>query len=337
MNIRENISLLHYNTFGMDVTARYYSALEHTDELEHIREMSPGQDNIFLLGGGSNVLFTKDVDAWVIHNKIKGIEKVKEDEDYIWIKANAGEVWHQFVLYCVANNYGGLENLSLIPGTAGAAPIQNIGAYGVEVKDVIAEVHYYDLENGSFVILNNRDCKFGYRDSVFKHSLKGKAIITAVMFKLAKKPVPNISYGAIKEELEHLHITALTIKAVSDAVINIRSSKLPDPKYIGNAGSFFKNPEVNTEQYNALKNAYPAMPAYHVDDQRMKIPAAWLIEQCGWKGFRRDSYGVHERQALVLVNYGQANGNDICQLSQEIIESVSEQFGIELMREVQIF
>jgi UDP-N-acetylmuramate dehydrogenase len=247
-------------------------------------------------------------------------------------------VWHSFVLYCVDKGYAGIENLSLIPGTVGASPIQNIGAYGVEVKDVITSVRFYHLEKKKFETYDNATCQFGYRDSIFKQSLKGKIIITAVTFQLNKKAEFHIQYGNIQQELEHSGITTqnLSIKAISDAVIRIRSSKLPDPKLIGNAGSFFKNPIVSQQQYEQLHSAYTTMPHYPLPNNQVKIPAAWLIEQCGWKGYRIGDAGVHEHQALVLVNYGGASGKTIDELSLKIVDSVQEKFNITLEREVQI-
>lgn len=289
-----------------------------------------------VLGGGSNILLTRDVPQWVLHNKITGIELVREDDAHVWLKVGAGEVWHHFVQYCVQRGYAGVENLSLIPGTVGAAPIQNIGAYGVEVKDVLEQVRFFDLEAEVFREFSGEDCKFGYRDSIFKQELKGKAVITSVLFRLNKAPVFHTSYGNIKQELEAMGVTELSIQSISEAVIRIRTSKLPDPKKIGNAGSFFKNPEVPGSIYQQLKQQYPAIPGYPLERDRTKIPAGWLIEQCGWKGFREDDYGVHKDQALVLVNYGKAKGADIAALSGKIIDSVAKRFGIQLEREVQI-
>ena len=329
-------SLRPFNTFGMDALAAYYSVLSDERDLLQLPAFDAFKAGLLVLGGGSNILLTQDVPQWVLHNKIKGIEQVKEDADNVWLRVGAGEIWHEFVLHCVAQNLAGVENLSLIPGTVGAAPIQNIGAYGVEVKDVLEEVRFYDLEEKAFRTFTNGQCDFGYRDSVFKRALKGKIVITYVVFRLRKSPVFHISYGNIQQELDAMGVTTLSIKNISDAVIRIRTSKLPDPREIGNAGSFFKNPEVPNPFYAALKKDYPAMPGYPLDNGHTKIPAAWLIEQCGWKGFREGNYGVHKNQALVLVNYGNADGAAIAALSLKIMDSVSGKFGIQLEREVQI-
>lgn len=331
-----HFGLYPFNTFGMDVEAAYFSSIRKEADLLELKQYNAYKNGLFVLGGGSNVLFTKDVSEWVIRNEIKGIEKVKEDDAHVWLKVGAGEVWHLFVLYCVEHNYAGIENLSLIPGTVGAAPMQNIGAYGVEVKDVIESVRFFNIENETFETYHNEDCQFGYRDSIFKRSLKGKIIITSVVFKLNKQAVFNTSYGNIQQELDAKGIKELSIKAISDAVISIRSSKLPDPKEIGNAGSFFKNPEIPVAQYQQLKMEYPPIPGYKINDAVIKVPAGWLIEQCGWKGFRENDYGVHKHQALVLVNYSKARGTQIAALSERIITSVKDTFNIELEREVQI-
>lgn len=336
LQVQSNYSLSALNTFGMDVSAADYAVFESEEDLATLRRLPEYAQGVLLLGGGSNILFTSDVPKLVLHNKIKGITPIKEDDDYVWIQAGAGEVWHGFVLYAVDKGYAGIENMSLIPGTVGAAPIQNIGAYGVEAKDVIEEVRFFNLDTEAFEVFKNEDCRFAYRDSIFKGPLKNKAIITSVIFRLRKTPVFNTSYGNIQQELDAMGISELSVKAISDAVIRIRSSKLPDPRVIGNAGSFFKNPEVDTAVYLSLKAQYPSIPGYTISEQVTKIPAGWLIEQCGWKGFRRDNYGVHQFQALVLVNYGGASGSDIAALSLEIMQSVADRFGIHLEREVQI-
>lgn len=331
-----HFSLLSCNTFGMDVYAASYSEISEEEDLLHLDTTDTGGNGIFILGGGSNILFTQDVPQWVLHNRIKGITLIREDETHVWLQAGAGEIWHDFVRYCVDKDYAGVENLSLIPGTVGAAPIQNIGAYGVEVKDVLESVRFFNLEKKIFEEYNQAQCAFGYRDSIFKNAMKGKIIITSVTFRLDKKPVFHTSYGNIREELDAMGIAALSIRHISDAVIRIRTAKLPDPKVTGNAGSFFKNPEVANTLYHQLKEQYPAIPGYPLPDDKTKIPAGWLIEQCGWKGFREGDYGVHRNQALVLVNYGKASGTDIAQLSERILLSVYERFGIQLEREVQI-
>lgn len=336
VTVQQEIDLQALNTFGMQVQAPYFAVIRNAGECTHIRSAIPEGYPVLPLGGGSNMLFTQAPHAFILKNEIKGIELLREDEQQVWLSVGAGEVWHDFVLYCVQHGYAGVENLSLIPGTVGAAPIQNIGAYGVEVKQVIETVTYWGLAEEQFKTLDNAACHFGYRDSIFKRELKGQFLVTNVVFRLSKTPHFNISYGNIKEELAQQGITELSLKAVSDAVIHIRRSKLPDPKEIGNAGSFFKNPEVPVGVYEGLKVNYPAIPGFVVSPETTKIPAAWLIEQCGWKGFREGDYGVHQKQPLVLVNYGQAAGKDIYTLSERIIRSVQEKFGISLEREVQI-
>jgi UDP-N-acetylmuramate dehydrogenase len=334
---RHNISLRPYNTFGMDVSAAAYTILQDEQDVAHIHLHPEYSRGIFVLGGGSNLLLTQDLQPWVIHNQIQGIEIIKEDSAQVWLRVGAGVVWHSFVLHAVANGWGGVENLSLIPGTVGAAPIQNIGAYGAEVKDTIDYVRFWHIEDQQFYEWSNEACAFGYRDSVFKQSLKGKIIITAVIFKLSKNPTINISYGTVKEQLVQMgRVDAVGIRDVSEAIIAIRQSKLPDPNEIGNSGSFFKNPEIPEGQYFELQRQYSNIPGYHLDNKQVKVPAAWLIEQCGWKGWRSDNYGVHARQALVLVNYGGASGLKLLQLSSDIIASVKDKFNIILEREVQV-
>lgn len=337
ITIEKNISLLPYNTFGMAQKASAVSIISHENELAELNSYPEYKQGVLTWGGGSNFLLTTDVKEWVIYNKIKGIRIIKEDTNDILIEAGAGEVWHDFVLYTVQSGFGGLENLSLIPGKVGASPVQNIGAYGAEVKDTLYSVKAWDLQENRFHIFSNADCQFGYRDSIFKNQYKGRFIITSVIFKLSKKPVVNIEYGGIRKELETMGIEDLSIKAVSDAVIQIRRSKLPDPKVVGNAGSFFKNPIIDAEQFKELKTQFSEMPFYESGSRQYKIPAAWLIEQCGWKGYRDGQIGVHSRQALVLVNYGGGNGKKIYELSQKIITSIKEKFGISLEREVQVY
>jgi UDP-N-acetylmuramate dehydrogenase len=294
------------------------------------------QREILVLGGGSNVLLTKDFEGMVVKMNLRGIERVNETEEHIFIKANSGENWHEFVLYCVEKGYGGVENLSLIPGCIGAAPMQNIGAYGVEVKDVIEAVEAVEITTGIKTSFSNAECKFGYRESIFKNEAKGKYIITSVTYKLSKKPQLNISYGAIKDVLQEKGIDTPNLKDVSDAVIAIRSSKLPDPKVLGNSGSFFKNPEIDSAIYEQLKASYPTIPGYPTFSNQIKVPAGWLIEQCGWKGKRVGNTGAHKDQALVLVNYGNATGNEIYKVALEIQQSVMDKFGIHIIPEVNI-
>ncbi len=336
IQFQDNFSLLNLNTFGMHVFAKKYTTINSEEDIKVLANTDIEHNQIMILGGGSNILFTENTEKYILHNQIKGIEILEENSDLVSIRVGAGEVWHQFVLYCVANGFGGVENLSLIPGTVGAAPIQNIGAYGAEVKDVITSVRYWDWRTHTFEDIKNEECKFAYRDSIFKRHLKGHIIITSVVFTLSKKQQFNISYGTIAQELEKMNVQHISIKAISDAVIAIRTAKLPNPKEIGNAGSFFKNPEIDKISFETLQSSYPQMPSYPLPDNIVKIPAAWLIEQCGWKGYRKDDYGVHKNQALVLVNYGNAQGRDIYNLSQEIIQSVQQKFNITLEREVQI-
>jgi len=337
MRISENVLLRPYNTFGIAAQARYFASFSTAPELEELLKTPPQQGlSHMILGGGSNVLFTRDFDGIILKNEMKGISVVGEDDDYIYVKAGAGETWHGFVMDCIRNNRAGLENLSLIPGNVGASPMQNIGAYGVEIKDTFHELEAYHLQDHSIVKFNNADCRFGYRESVFKRKYKGQFAILSVTYRLSKHPRLNTSYGAIEEELKQMGVQDVSIQAISQAVINIRSSKLPDPAKIGNAGSFFKNPTVAAEKYHALKEAFPNIVAYPVDGGGFKLAAGWMIEQCGWKGFREGDAGVHARQALVLVNYGDANGNEIYNLSQRVLDSVQEKYGVELEREVNI-
>ena len=335
LTVQSNVSLQSYNTFGIDVTAKYM--VEATDEsaIQTMLQLADLQAlPKLILGGGSNMLFTQDFDGLVVKIGIKGIEILNETDDYVWLKVGAGEKWHDLVLHCVAKNYAGLENLSLIPGTVGAAPIQNIGAYGVELKESFVELEAIDLKTGEKKVFSKTDCRFGYRDSVFKHEAKGQYVISSVTFLLHKKPSYKIEYGDIQKTLEAAGIKELSIKAVSDAVIKIRGLKLPNPTEIGNAGSFFKNPEITQNLFDKLKTNYPEIPGYPAQKGFVKVPAAWLIEQCGWKGKRLGNIGVHAKQALVLVNYGNGRGIEIRQLAEKIIESVLEKFGVRLSPEV---
>lgn len=306
------------------------------DLFECIEQMEKKDLPALILGGGSNLLFTGDVNRFVVKNEIKGIEKTGEDENHIYIRAGAGENWHQFVLFCLEHDYAGVENLALIPGNVGASPMQNIGAYGVEIKDVFHELEAIHIRDKEKRVFNKVDCAFGYRESVFKHKYKEQFAITSVTYRLKKVPAFNIEYGAIKQELEKMNIAELSIQAIADAVMNIRKSKLPDPAVIGNAGSFFKNPEIAAEQYNLLKKQFPSMVGYVMYNGYIKVAAGWLIEQSGWKGYRKGDAGCHDKQALVLVNFGHASGAEIYVLSEEIIKSVHDKFGITLEREVNI-
>lgn len=337
MNILHNISLKPYNTFGIDVPAKSLVSFTTVDALTEALSYKPEQDDMLVLGGGSNILLTKPFNGWVLRNEIPGIKKIKEDADAVWVKAGAGVNWHQFVLYCIEKDWGGIENLSLIPGCVGASPMQNIGAYGVEIRDVFDHLDAYSLRDKTMVTFSAAECRFGYRESVFKRECKNQFIITEVCFRLTRKHTFHTSYGAINQELETMGVHELSLKAISDAVIRIRQSKLPDPAVTGNAGSFFKNPEIDTTHYLELKHFYPDMPGYPTSMGRTKVPAGFLIEKAGWKGYREGDAGVHPRQALVLVNYGQANGAQIYALSEKIMQSVREKFGIQLEKEVNIY
>lgn len=341
MIVQENFSLKGYNSFGIEARAKYFAGFNTVPELKECVEYNNSfsahrSPSILILGGGSNILFTKNFDGLVVKNNLQGIEIIKEEGDFVYVKAGAGENWHQFVLYCIRNHFAGVENLSLIPGNVGASPMQNIGAYGVEIKDVFHSLEAYHLKEKKIVPFTLDDCGFGYRESVFKGKYKNEFVITGVTYRLSKTPRYNISYGAITQELEGMGIKELSIEAISQAVINIRSSKLPDPAVIGNAGSFFKNPEITTSRFEELKMHFPLMVGYDMQNGHTKLAAGWLIEQCGWKGFRKGDAGCHSRQALVLVNYGDASGEDIFSLSEAIILSVKEKFGVSLQREVNI-
>jgi len=335
--MEENKDLSAFNTFGISAKAAKFVRITTVNEAREFFSNSI-EEPMLILGGGSNILLKNDFEGMVVCNEIMGIKIESEDSDDVLLRVNAGENWHAFVLHCIKKGYAGIENLSLIPGKVGASPMQNIGAYGVEVKEVIERVEAVSVEDGSLRWFSNQECDFDYRSSVFKTSLKGKYFITAVEFRLQKTPSFKTSYGAIQDQLAKMGISEseLSIKSVSDAVIAIRRSKLPDPKELGNSGSFFKNPIVPLAKFEALKNSHPNLPAYPAAEDQMKLAAGWLIEQAGWKGFREGDCGVHQKQALVLVNYGNASGEEIFQLSEKIIESVEQKFGISLEREVNI-
>ena len=336
MIISNNKSLKQYNTFGIDALAKFFVSVQTVDELIEILDLKEYPQK-FILGGGSNMLLTQDIDSLVIHLDLKGIEIVSENQDHVIVKAYAGENWHEFVLWCLQHDFGGVENLSLIPGNVGSAPLQNIGAYGVELKDVFVSCNAIDLESKSLKTFSNTACDFDYRNSTFKQENKGKFIITSVTFKLTKQNHDlKTSYGTIREELDSMQIEYPSIHDVSKAVISIRSSKLPDPKVIGNSGSFFKNPIIPRPHFMELKNNFPEMPSYEVSDEQIKVPAGWLIEKAGFKGKRFGNYGVHEKQALVLVNYDDAKGHDIYELSKLIQSTIKRIFNINLEAEVNI-
>jgi UDP-N-acetylmuramate dehydrogenase len=334
--ILKDISLKPYNTFGIENKATYFSPVNSLQNIKSVLGIEEMRNlPLLILGGGSNILLTKDFEGLVIKNDIRGIEIVKETDSSVFVKAYSGEIWHELVKYCVSKNYGGIENLSLIPGTVGAAPIQNIGAYGTELKEVFESLEALDLENCAIREFTHKECRFGYRDSLFKNDAKGKYFIVSVTLKLQKQPVLNTSYGAIKAILASRNIIHPTIADVSEAVCEIRNSKLPNPKVIGNAGSFFKNPEISKEQFNTLKESYPELPGYEIPSGT-KVPAGWLIESCGWKGKKVGQTGSHKDQALVLVNYGNAEGKDVKELAIQIQQSVMNKFGIQLATEVNI-
>lgn len=335
MNVLNNTSLKALNTFGIDVLAEKLISFSSELELSKILTNHKTKD-LLVLGGGSNVLFMNDISRTVLLNQRKGIEVLDENPEHVWVKVGAGIIWHDFVMYCIKKNWAGVENLSLIPGSVGAAPMQNIGAYGVEIKSVFHELEAVEIGSGILRTFSNDECKFGYRESVFKNDLKNQFIITSVTFKLNKTPQFQTTYGAITSELERLKIDTLSIEAISKAVINIRKSKLPDPLITGNAGSFFKNPVVSKSKASSLMKDFSNLAHYPVDESSVKVAAGWLIDQAGWKGKSFGSYGVHPLQALVLVNYGGASGKDIYDLSTEIVEDIKEKFGISLEREVNI-
>jgi UDP-N-acetylmuramate dehydrogenase len=334
MNIQENISLKPYNTFSIEVKADYLAIFESINSLKLLLNQFATIPKL-ILGGGSNLLFTQDFAGVVLKNNLKGIAIIEETDAEVIVKVGAGEIWHEFVLYAICQDWGGIENLSLIPGTVGAAPMQNIGAYGVEIRQVLENVEAISRTDQALHIFSNKACKFGYRESIFKHEAKDQFVITAVTFRLTKKNHQfNLSYGDIQKTLEAKNIKQPSLRAVSEAVCQIRRSKLPDPAEIGNAGSFFKNPEIPMSQFELLKAQYPALPSYPINQTTVKIPAGWLIEQAGWKGRRFGAVGVHDRQALVLVNYGGGKGQEIERLAQEIQDSVLTGFGIMLQTEV---
>jgi len=336
MIIHENFSLKNYNTFSIDAKARYFVEANSVKKLQEILGNNDYPRKI-LIGGGSNMLLTNDIDALFIHVNLKGKWIVNESDDTVSVKVMAGENWHEMVLWTLENNYGGLENMSLIPGNTGTAPIQNIGAYGVELKDSFVSCEAIRIEDLQLITLTKEECKFGYRDSYFKNEGKDKFIITSVTFSLTKnKHKINSGYGAIEEQLERDAIKNPTIKDISNAIIAIRQSKLPDPKVLGNSGSFFKNPMVSTEVFNEFISKHPEAPFYKISDLIYKIPAGWLIEKCGFKGKRFGDAGVHQHQALVLVNYDKATGKEILALASKIIEQVQNEFNITISPEVNI-
>lgn len=336
MEIKSNFSLKKYNTFGIQAYARKFVAVHSVDELKTILEENKNEKK-FILGGGSNMLLTQDIDALVIHIDLKGKKIIKENDDFVWVESQAGESWHDFVLYTIEHNFGGLENMSLIPGNVGTTPVQNIGAYGTEIKDTFVSCEAMHIESQEIRIFKNAECNFGYRESIFKHGAKDQYIITSVVYKLTKRNHKiNTSYGDITAELAKNNITTPTLKDVSNAVIAIRKSKLPDPKELGNSGSFFKNPILLKSDFEQIHQKFPQMKYYEVSATEVKVPAGWLIEQAGFKGKRFGDAGVHKNQALVLVNYGNATGQEILEVSRDVQKTVFETFGIHIEAEVNV-
>ena len=335
MQIQQNQSLLPYNTFGIDAKAAYFVDVDSPERLKEA--LSAGIRPVLILGGGSNMLFTQNFNGLVVKNNLKGIKTVRTFKNKVWVEAGGGVVWHDFVMWAVQHGFGGVENLSLIPGTVGASPVQNIGAYGVELKDVFVSLTAIEIETGKQKHFSNKQCRFGYRDSIFKQEAKGKYCISSVVFSLTTgQHKLNTSYGDIRKTLETNGVETPGIAEVSKAVVQIRSSKLPDPAKIGNCGSFFKNPETEKAVLEHIQKDYPLAPFFDLPNGQVKIPAGWLIEQCGWKGKRVGNTGSYEKQALVLVNYGGATGAEVKQLAFSIIDSVRERFGIKLEPEVNL-
>ena len=334
--VAENVSLKQLNTFGIDARARYFSGFSTMEGLAELLEWA-GNRRRLVLGGGSNILLKEDVDGIVLHNTIRGIQQVNEDPEHVYVRAGAGENWAAFVAYCIGRDWAGLENLSLIPGSVGAAPMQNIGAYGVELESVFLELEAWSLGERKLCTFTLGDCEFGYRDSVFKRRYRDEFVILNVTFRLRKKPIFHTAYGDIQQELQRMGARDLSIRAISEAVISIRRSKLPDPAQIGNAGSFFKNPIIPNAQFAQLREKFPDIVGFPDPlGENTKLAAGRLIEQCGWKGVRRGDAGVYDRQALVLINYGNATGKEIYRLGEEIASSVEKKFGIVLEREVNV-
>jgi UDP-N-acetylmuramate dehydrogenase len=337
MLVLKDICLKSFTTLGVKARARRVVSVNSVAILQELKQQGElDNEQVMVLGEGSNVLFSKDFEGTILLNQIRGHEVIEETEEYVFLKIYGGENWSQLVDFAVEINWGGIENLSLIPGTVGAAPVQNIGAYGVELKDVFVSLNAFDLKTGEINEFDKNECEFNYRSSVFKTKFPGRYFITDITLKLKKKPVPYLEYAPLKAEFNELNKETISIKDVSEAVKKIRRSKLPDPSKIGNAGSFFKNPVVSEEKMNKLKKQFPEIPVYNFTEGFYKLAAGWLIEQCGWKGKRIGDAGVHEKQALVLVNYGNATGTEILQLAEQITKSVAEKFGVDLEKEVRV-
>ncbi|MFN3968695.1 UDP-N-acetylmuramate dehydrogenase [Flavobacterium sp.] len=336
MPIQTNFSLKKYNTFGIEAKAQQFIAVHTVEELKTVLQENANEKK-FILGGGSNMLLTQDIQALVIHVDLKGKRVLKEDDDFVWVESMAGENWHEFVLWTIDQNFGGLENMSLIPGNVGTTPVQNIGAYGTEIKDTFVSCEAVNIATQDLKTFNKEECNFGYRESVFKHEAKDQFVITSVVFKLTKRNHKiNTSYGDITKELEKQNVVVPTLKDVSNAVIAIRQSKLPDPKELGNSGSFFKNPIISKAAYEKAQALHPEMPHYVISETEVKVPAGWLIERAGFKGKRFGDAGIHKNQALVLVNYGNATGQEILAVSKDIQATILKEFGIAIEAEVNV-
>jgi len=336
MQIHQNFSLKNYNTFGIEVKAKQFVAVHTLEQLKSVLEHHKN-DKKFILGGGSNMLLTQDIDALVIHVDLLGKKVLKEDENFVWVESNAGENWHEFVVWTIEQDFGGLENMSLIPGNVGTTPVQNIGAYGAEIKDTFVSCDAMNIETQEMKTFTKSECNFGYRESIFKHEAKDKFIITSVVFKLTKcNHKISVEYGDIKAELAKNNISKPTIKDVSNAVIAIRQSKLPNPKELGNSGSFFKNPVISREEFLKVQEKFPDVKYFEISETEVKVPAGWLIEHAGLKGYRNGDAGVHKNQALVLVNYGSATGQDILNLSKYVQKTVFDKYGIAIEAEVNV-
>lgn len=337
ISLRENVSLKGLNSFQVAASTRYFAEVYNISQLKAlVKEPVFHDEKRLILGGGSNILFKGDFEGLVVRVAIPGIERVKEDESHVWVKAGAGVIWHEFVMHCLNHNYSGLENLSLIPGSVGAAPIQNIGAYGVEQDQLFDRLEAVDIRTGELYVFDRQDCGFAYRDSVFKQALRDTYVISSVTYKLNKQPELNLSYGAITQTLAEMEVQEPTIRQVSEAVCTIRRSKLPDPAELGNSGSFFKNPIVGLKTFQSLKLRYPDLPSYVLDSDEVKIPAGWLIEQSGWKGKTSGNVGTHKKQALVIVNYGGATGEEIYRFAMLVKQAVLDEFGVTLVPEVNV-
>ena len=336
MHIYNDFSLKKYNTFGIETKAKRFVAVHNIEELRTVLQENKLETK-FILGGGSNMLLTQDIQSLVIHIDLKGKKNLKENLDFVWVESQAGENWHEFVLWTINQNFGGLENMSLIPGNVGTTPVQNIGAYGTEIKDTFVSCLAMNIASQEIKTFYKEDCHFGYRESIFKHEAKDQFIITSVVFKLTKRNHKiTISYGDITKELEKQNVTTPSLKEVSNAVIAIRQSKLPDPKELGNSGSFFKNPIISKEQFEKARALHPEIPHYVISETEVKIPAGWLIEKAGFKGKRFGDAGIHKNQALVLVNYGNATGQEILSVSKDIQATILKEFGIEIEAEVNV-